>query len=83
MKFRKSVFLRNIFLVTLATISLSLLCYYFFDKPIAFWFHEHEPIPHHILQLFFHIPKIFDVVLLLVFSLCIYLVGLSAEFLAF
>jgi membrane-associated phospholipid phosphatase len=61
MKFRKSVFLRNIFLVSLSAVSLTLICYYFFDKPIAFWFHEHEPIPHHILQLFFHIPKVFDV----------------------
>ncbi|MBX9586854.1 MAG: phosphatase PAP2 family protein [Gammaproteobacteria bacterium] len=61
MKFRKSVFLRNIFLVSFATVSTTLLSYYFFDKPIAYWFHKHEPIPHHILQLFFHIPKIFDV----------------------
>jgi membrane-associated phospholipid phosphatase len=61
MKFRKSVFLRNIFLVSFATILITLICYYFLDKPIAFWFHEHEPIPRDILQLFFHIPKVFDV----------------------
>lgn len=61
MKFRKSVFLRNIFIVSFATVLSTLICYYFLDKPVAYWFDEHEPIPHQILQLFFHIPKIFDV----------------------
>lgn len=61
MKFRKSVFLRNIFLVSFATVLSTIICFYFFDKPIAYWFDEHEPIPHQTLQLFFHIPKVFDV----------------------
>jgi len=61
MKFRKSVFLTNIMIVSFGTAFLSILCYYFIDKPLAYWFSEHKPIPHDILNLFYHVPKVFDI----------------------
>jgi membrane-associated phospholipid phosphatase len=59
----KSVFLQRLTLVFLCTVVLSLVCYYFLDKPIAFWFASHPPLPlaHKILVGITHIPKVFDV----------------------
>ncbi len=61
MKFPKSVFLKNVLFVSAGTASLSILCYHFIDKPLAYWFAQHKPIPHDLLYLFFHVPKVFDV----------------------
>ena len=62
MKDPKSVFLKRLLLVLLCTVVLSLLCYFFLDKPIAFWFAQHHPISENTLLIFTYIPKAFDVV---------------------
>ena len=62
MTYPKSVLLKRLSLVFLSTVVLSLICYYFLDKPIAYWFAHHQPVPHNLLLFFTYIPKAFDVV---------------------
>ena len=62
MLYPKSIFLKRFLLVLIGTIAISALCYFFVDKPIAFWFSKHHPFPEELLLLITYIPKVFDVV---------------------
>lgn len=67
MRDTKSRFLTQLLLVFTSTALLASISYFFCDKAVACWMVEHHPLPHSWLKTISHIPKLFEILALLVF----------------